>query len=244
MQQDKTALVKAIMDALFRSAAHYGLWYAESVHQVGFETALNMERDASARFRDILLRRLSKTLGFTLEEGLPQPLLNMEQEQLESLLQAVSMNWLALDGVWFQAAEAHAPAGMHDAKRINDTCWNRFSPLEASHIREILQFTPPASPQEALSQLETALAHRLYARINVQEVVERTQDSFVFRMKECRVQVARKRKGLEDYPCKSGGCVEYATFASAFSPLIRTDCIACPPDPHPDDWYCAWRFSI
>jgi hypothetical protein len=75
-------------------------------------------------------------------------------------------------------------------------------------------------------------------------MVEQTKTSFVFRMRQCRVQTARKRKGLTDYPCRSGGLVEYRTFAKAMDPRIRVTCLACPPDPHPDDWYCAWRFEI
>ena len=68
--------------------------------------------------------------------------------------------------------------------------------------------------------------------------------AFIFRMNACRVQVARKKKGLPDYPCKSAGLVEYSYFARAIDPRIRTECIGCPPDEHPDDWFCAWRFSI
>lgn len=59
-----------------------------------------------------------------------------------------------------------------------------------------------------------------------------------------RVQAARKRKGLEDYPCKSGGLVEYTYFARAIDSRITTECITCPPDPHPDDYFCAWRFYM
>ncbi len=63
-------------------------------------------------------------------------------------------------------------------------------------------------------------------------------------MNECRVQSARKRKGLDDYPCKSAGLVEYAYFARSIDDRIQTECIGCPPDPHPEDWYCAWRFTL
>lgn len=244
MHTSREVLVAAIIDAARRTAVHYGLWFSESVHQLGLEAALAMEREAGGRFQEIMLKRLSKTLGFPLEEGLPKPLLDMDAADLEALLETLSLNWLACDGVWFQAAEAHSPVGMNDAKRINDTCWSRFSPLEAWRIRELLDLGPPASAQEALEQLETALSHRLYARINVQEIVDIQEDSFVFRMKQCRVQSARKRKGLEDYPCKSGGMVEYTCFARAIDPRIRTECIACPPDPHPEDWCCAWRFHV
>jgi hypothetical protein len=58
------------------------------------------------------------------------------------------------------------------------------------------------------------------------------------------VQAARKRKGLNDYPCKSGGMVEYTYFARSIDERIITECIACPPDAHPDEWYCAWRFRM
>ncbi|MFW5855438.1 MAG: DUF6125 family protein, partial [Thermodesulfobacteriota bacterium] len=47
-----------------------------------------------------------------------------------------------------------------------------------------------------------------------------------------------------DYPCKSAGLVEYSYFAAGIDPRIRTECIGCPPDPHPEDWFCAWRFTM
>jgi len=98
--------------------------------------------------------------------------------------------------------------------------------------------------QAGLDGLKQALNFRLYAYINKQSFIEETENSFVFQMNECRVQVARKRKGLDDYPCKSGGLVEYTNFAEAIDSRIKTECIACPPDKHPEEYYCAWRFSI
>ena len=62
-------------------------------------------------------------------------------------------------------------------------------------------------------------------------------------MNNCRVKAARKHKRLVDYPCKSGGLAEYRGFAQTIDPRIRTSCIACPPDEHPAEWFCAWRFT-
>jgi hypothetical protein len=93
-----------------------------------------------------------------------------------------------------------------------------------------------------LDGLKKALDYRLYATINKQSIVDEKPGSFIFRMNECRVQVARKRKGLDDYPCKSGGLIEYTSFAETIDPRIKTECIACPPDPHPEDYFCAWKF--
>jgi hypothetical protein len=95
-----------------------------------------------------------------------------------------------------------------------------------------------------LAGLERALGYRLYAHLNEQEIVERKEDSFVFRMNACRVQQARHRAGRPDFPCKSVGLVEYAGFARALDSRIRTECICCPPDEHPEAFFCAWRFTL
>ena len=84
----------------------------------------------------------------------------------------------------------------------------------------------------------------MYAFINEQSIQDDGENAIIFQMNNCRVQAARKRRGLPDYPCKSAGMVEYPYFARAIDSRIRTECIGCPPDPHPDAWFCAWKFSI
>ena len=184
------------------------------------------------------MKRLSKTLGFEMDEDIPKPLLDLPDEKLNELKEKVAVNWLANDGVWFQAVEFSK--GMFDAKRCNDTCWGYFSPLEAWSIKRFLKLPE----NSGLEGLKKALQFRLYATVNKQTICEETENSFVFQMNDCRVQSARKRRGLDDYPCKSGGLVEYTTFVEAIDSRIKTECIGCPPDKHPEEWYCAWRFSI
>jgi len=92
--------------------------------------------------------------------------------------------------------------------------------------------------------LKAALHFRIYAGINVQSIIDESPQSIIFQMNDCRVQSARKKKGMEDYPCKSAGVVEYRTFASTIDPRIVTECVGCPPDAHPDEWFCAWRFKL
>ncbi|RLB73572.1 MAG: cytosolic protein, partial [Deltaproteobacteria bacterium] len=98
--------------------------------------------------------------------------------------------------------------------------------------------------QPGLDGLKEALKLRLYAYVNEQSIVDETDSSFVFQMNQCRVQNSRKRKGLDDYPCKSAGMVEYPRFATAIDKRIKTECIGCPPDPHPEEWFCAWKFTL
>jgi hypothetical protein len=235
---NKEQKVRLLMDFLHRIMMHHAMWFAEVMQQYGQDKAFEVLKEAYTRSSAIQLNRLAKILGFEMKDNIPGPLLDLPEEKLDELKESVAVNWLANDGIWFQAVEfSH---GLFDAKRCNDNCWAHFSPFEAWSIRNFLVL--PENP--GLEGLKSALPFRLYATINKQSIIEETPDSFVFQMNECRVQAARKRKGLEDYPCKSGGLVEYTTFALAIDPLIKTECIACPPDPHPGEYYCAWKFSV
>jgi len=229
---------KLIIDFFHRTMVHHALWYAEVKHQMGEEKALQMLQQATAKSYEIQMHHLAKLLGFDMAEGVPSPLLQMDESLQKELLQRTAKNWLVGDGVWFQTVEHHE--GMNEAKRCNDSCWAQFSPVEAASIKNFLDLgdTP------GLDGLKKALGFRLYATINEQSIVEETDSSFVFQMNNCRVQAARKRKGLADYPCKSAGMVEYSYFARAIDARIVTECIGCPPDVHPDEWYCSWKFTL
>ncbi len=227
-----------ILDFFHRTMMHHAMWFAEVQHQMGREKAFKVLNEAWGKSSSIQMKRIAKILGFEMEDGIPQPLLDLPEEDLEQLREGMAVNWLANDGVWFQAVEFEH--GMNDAKRCNDSCWAQFSPFEAWSIKRILNL----SENPGLDGLKKALQYRLYNFVNKQSFSDETENSFVFRMNECRVQVARKRKGLDDYPCKSGGMIEYTTFAEAIDSRIKTACIACPPDPHPEEYYCAWRFLL
>lgn len=163
---------------------------------------------------------------------------DLPREDLLDLLTDFAKRWLAHDGLWFQAVEGQY--GMDAAIQLDAEAWERFTRIEARRIKERLGL-----PEQAgLEGLEEALGYRLYAAVNEQEAERIDEETLIFRMKRCRVQEARQRKGLPDFPCKSVGEVEYSGFAEAIDPRIRTRCIACPPDPHPSHFFCAWEFTL
>ncbi len=161
----------------------------------------------------------------------------LSREELLLLVENFAKNWLAHDGLWFQAVET--THGVEHAMDLDAQAWSRFSPIEAKRIKQFLGL-PEAGGLEAL---KTALEYRLYAVLNKQHS-DLKQGRLYFYMNECRVQKARKRRGLPDFPCKQVGLVEYRTFAATIDPRIKTRCIACPPDEHPDEYYCAWEFWV
>jgi hypothetical protein len=162
----------------------------------------------------------------------------LTREELIAMLQDAAKLWLAHDGLWFQAVER--AGGLDSAIARDAEAWAGFTVLEAKRIMERVGLEPGGG----LDALARALDHRLYALLNRQETERVAPDRLVFRMNECRVQAARKRKGLPDFPCKPVGLVEYAGFARTIDPRIETRCLRCPPDEHPEDHFCAWEFTV
>ncbi|MHA1519422.1 MAG: DUF6125 family protein [Promethearchaeota archaeon] len=162
----------------------------------------------------------------------------LSRDQLLDYIEIISKDWLAHDGLWFQVIEQDTD--IKTAMKYDVAAWRKFTVIEAKRIKTFLQL----GEQPGIPGLVEALKYRIYANINVQETVNITDGSCEFHMNKCRVQTARNRRGLPDFPCKEVGIVEYGLFASAIDSRITTECICCPPDPHPAEYYCGWRFTL
>lgn len=164
---------------------------------------------------------------------------NLSRDLLEEMLTDFAKNWLAHDGLWFQAVENEY--GIDRAIELDARAWEKFTVIEAKRIMA----RHSVAEGSGLDGLKKALGFRLYALLNKQEISNETDNSFDFYMRDCRVQSARERKGMSLFPCKSVGIVEYREFARTVDPRISTECLGCPPDDAAGvDFYCGWRFSI
>ncbi|MCF8031984.1 MAG: DUF6125 family protein [Desulfarculaceae bacterium] len=235
---DHDDLIWFVLETFHRNLIHYGLWFREVEHQNGLQEALAADAAVFRTGMAYEMKRLGKILGFEVDkDGVPMRLRQMSQDELMELATGSAANWLVTDGVWFQQVERDH--GMDYAKRSNDLCWARLSPHEAFNIKRFLGM----GKHPGLEGLKRALNFRNYSLLNKQSIHEVDENGFIFQMNDCRVQSARKRQGLADYPCHSVGNVEYPSFASSIDERIVTQCVGCPPD-HPDEWYCAWKFTL
>lgn len=163
----------------------------------------------------------------------------LSREELLTLIDVHAKSWLAHDGCWFLAAEERY--GLDTAMALDTRSWELFSPVEARRIIKAFDI----SSGGGLDALERAVRYRLYATVNSQTVERPSEGGLIFKMTECRVQSARKRKGLPDFPCKPVGIVEYSKFAETIDPRIKTRCLQCPPDrTDGTGCVCAWEFTI
>ena len=162
----------------------------------------------------------------------------LSKEEILGFLEDASLNWLAHDGLWFQSVEEKY--GTESASLCNQKAIAQYSEIEAKRIMKRLKLPKDGG----IPALMTALKFRMYHLINRSDFQEVTDNRCIFRMVTCRVQNARKTKGLPDYPCKPVGIQEYSHFARTIDPRIETRCIGCPPDAHSDDYWCSWEFTL
>lgn len=160
----------------------------------------------------------------------------LSRNDLLKLLEVYAKNWAAHDGCWFLSAEEKW--GLETAMLLDAASWERFAPIEAERIKNAFRLPDSGG----LPALEQALKLRMYALANRQEVVRTGKDILELHMIECRVQQARRRKGLQDFPCKLVSGAGFAGFAKGIDPAIRTECLTCPPD-DVGEGYCKWRFT-
>jgi hypothetical protein len=215
---------------------HYGIWFTEAANRLGPETAVELEDAVLRRYTPPALRRLIPHLGLDSRNHAPSILVTKSKDELLALIREVAKTWVTEDGLWFQAVEAKF--GMARAKEVNDACWSHFAKIEAFKIRRLLKLPCDGG----LDALGAALGFRLYATINDHATHRDSDGSLVFTMTECRVQAARRRKRMDDYPCKSAGIVEYTEFVREIDPRIVSECVYCPPDDVGEGRFCAWRF--
>jgi hypothetical protein len=160
------------------------------------------------------------------------------QEDLSQALTDAAKNWIAMDGLWFQAIEQ--VYGMDAALARDREVWEQFAVIEAQRIKERL-----ALPENGgLNALEIAFNNRLVSLLNKLEIFRPDKNTLIVTTKTCRVQGARTRKGMALFPCKSVGMVEFPVFARTIDARITTTCMSCPPETLPGTPLCSWKFKL
>ena len=145
-----------------RTFIHHGLWFENVSEKVSLEAAIECDEEVWLRLTPIWEKRLTPYLGNASMGGLSDIILSMSREEKLGILADLAKNWLALDGVWFQAVENRH--GMDKAKECNNASWLTFAFVEAKHTLTILE----REEGGGIEALDECLNFRLYARINKQ----------------------------------------------------------------------------
>ena len=101
---------------------------------------------------------------------------SLDKETLLGILDDWAKNWLAHDGLWFQAVER--ASGIDTAIEADKEAWKEFTQIEARRIME----RHGIAKDGGIPALVQALQLRMYARVNLSEIVEITDSRCVFRI--------------------------------------------------------------